>query len=638
MMGTALPARQADIATNDREYREAIARAGVTEEAKLSIKAFIKLCTALESYGNVLSQAHREALMRMVACFSFLATGRKTGRWAFALDTGGGKTSAVIAWIAALHELGLPYSVAVAASKVEALCDLKRALIANGVPDDKIGLWHGYKHDPAKAEDARHGKAAGYASEPATEGHDSKQFLLVTHSRIRGPKWVTVVNSYHRQPRSLVIWDESLLVTDHRAVSKLDLRSELGWLEPRLEDSEDSSPASAAVEYVRECLVVLDHELQEQRDAGRSPKVLQLPQRDGDAVDVYRAALEKYNGATKTLRDFLDITHQKVRVIKATQGGGAYVTYTVTVPEELNRVAVLDASWPIRELEQMDPTIQADPYFDGRVKSYSRVVLHFLKTRSGRGAVEASLRNARYEDRLIAREVSDVVKAIPDDEPVLIFTFKTRSDSVHIEDRLSRAIEAAGVDMRRVTILTWGMETSINEYSRVPNVILAGILQRSDVDLAGAIIGQRQDLLSKVDTLDIVTVRRSEAAHAAYQALSRGSCRVINNGEARPMKAWLLHHDTKLTELLSKVMPASVWERWEPQFLATSRSKITDTARKIAAYLSEQPEAVTEVSTRKLKDEAGLRDVPKMTFTHALREAVKLIPWTLRGRSLSRLF
>jgi hypothetical protein len=620
------------------EFIETVTRAGITTEAELTVLAYQKLCSNLESYGNVLSEDHRGALMRMVGCFSFLATGRKRGRWAFPLDTGGGKTSAVIAWVAALHELELPYSIAVAASKVEALCELKRALVRNGVPASKIGLWHGYKYDHTKAEDAKRGKASGYASEPATDDHETKQILLVTHSRIRGQKWVSVLNSFNGKPRSLVIWDESLLVTDHRAVSRRDLRSELGWLDPRLEDQSPDVPARAAATYIRECLFVLDAELEKQREDRRSPKALTLPQRDGETVDSYRAALERYNGRAKALRDLLDISHQRVRVVEATQGGGAYVTYTVAVPEELERVAVLDASYPIRQLEQMDPTIQADPDFDGRVKSYSRVVLHFLKTRSGRAATEESFRKVKHGDRLISREVIDVVKSIPEDEPVLIYTFKTHPDSVNIEDRLSRDLESAGVNMERITILTWGMETSINEYSHVPNVILAGILQRSDVDLAGAIIGQRQDLLSNVNTIDISAVRRSEAGHVAYQALSRGSCRVIEDGEAKPMRAWLLHHDTKLMDLLSKVMPGAMWKRWEAQYVATSRSKISDTAEKIIAFLSQLPAEVNELSTRKLKDEGGFRDVPKRTFTHAVNDALTRVTWTLRGRSLIRLF
>jgi hypothetical protein len=41
-------------------------------------------------------------------------------------------------------------SVAISASQVEALCQLKRDLIDNGVPEQEIGLVHSYKFDPAK--------------------------------------------------------------------------------------------------------------------------------------------------------------------------------------------------------------------------------------------------------------------------------------------------------------------------------------------------------------------------------------------------------------------------------------------------------------------------------------------------------
>jgi hypothetical protein len=114
-------------------------------------------------------------------------TRKVAGRYAFPLDTGCGKTQSVVAWCAAVHELRLPYSVAIAASKVEALCDLQRDLISNGVDPAKIGLWHSYRHETDKVAAACQGNAPGFASEPATDegAHDRKQFLLVTHT----PSW-----------------------------------------------------------------------------------------------------------------------------------------------------------------------------------------------------------------------------------------------------------------------------------------------------------------------------------------------------------------------------------------------------------------------------------------------------------------
>src|SRR5262249_42863668 len=144
--------------------------------AELSVAAYELLKSNLEDFGNVLSDDHCAALMRMVGMFSMLAARKKIGRYAYDLDTGGGKTQAIVAWCATVHAMNKPFSVAVAASKVEALCELKRSLIANGVPENKIGLWHGYEYDPAMVEDVKLGRAPKHATEPATDNHASKQF------------------------------------------------------------------------------------------------------------------------------------------------------------------------------------------------------------------------------------------------------------------------------------------------------------------------------------------------------------------------------------------------------------------------------------------------------------------------------
>ena len=56
----------------------------------------------MEGFGNVLSEAHREALICIVGRFTMLAAGTTKGRWAYPLVCGGGKTQAVVAWCAEL--------------------------------------------------------------------------------------------------------------------------------------------------------------------------------------------------------------------------------------------------------------------------------------------------------------------------------------------------------------------------------------------------------------------------------------------------------------------------------------------------------------------------------------------------------
>ena len=159
----------------DASQRRALAAAGYFIERnglsheRLTAPAFKLLVRLLTDYDNALSEGHASALMALVGLMTKMAQGELKGRWAFGLPTGMGKTSAIIAWTATLVAARLDHiSVAVSCSKVEALCQMKRDMIAQGVPTDRIGLIHSYRD----------------ASEPSTEGAD-RQIMLVTHARVR---------------------------------------------------------------------------------------------------------------------------------------------------------------------------------------------------------------------------------------------------------------------------------------------------------------------------------------------------------------------------------------------------------------------------------------------------------------------
>jgi hypothetical protein len=182
------------------------------------------------------------------------------------------------------------------------------------------------------------------------------------------------------------------------------------------------------------------------------------------------------------------------------------------------------------------------------------------------------------------------------------------------------------------------METSLNCFSHCRHVILAGVVQRSYLDLAGAYIGQVDDLRSEVSTSTVRDVALSEVCHVVYQALSRGACRVMVDGKASPMTGYIIHRDPGIQPMLSKVMPGAVWKTWKPFHSDAAPKVIATVATTIAQHLQSLSPTVDSISTRRLKEQLGLGDVPKMTFTHALREIADLVPWTIAGRSLVRRF
>lgn len=154
--------------------------------------------------------------------------------------------------------------------------------------------------------------------------------------------------------------------------------------------------------------------------------------------------------------------------------------------------------------------------------------------------MEASFRQQYAEDRKAVREVVEVVRNVPPEQAVLIFTYKTRpGEKVDYKGVLMRDLERAGVDVNatidttqgprpRINVLTWGQETSLNEYEHCSHVLLAGVLQRSSVDLAACYLGQKDTLLGDVPATELSDLKRSYAAMTS--AIIRMPVRPVRGG------------------------------------------------------------------------------------------------------------
>ena len=191
----------------------------------------------------------------------------------------------------------------------------------------------------------------------------------------------------------------------------------------------------------------------------------------------------------------------------------------------------------------------------------------------------------------------------------------------------------------RINVVTWGMETSLNDYAHCSHVILAGVLHRSTLDLAGAYIGQVNDLRSEVTTATVRDLARSEVCHVIYQAHSRGSCRVMEAGQARRLTGYILPKDASIQPVLSSVMPGATWRRWAPKHIEDAAvGAIATTTLKVVEHLRALPASVDRISSRQLKEDAGLKAVPTRSFSEALVAVDSHIPWRRSGRSLVRTF
>lgn len=128
----------------EKDFKVTGATTKTEEETRLTEHAFRILESKLKAYGSAPGDSQLEALRWLLSAYSQMSHGQLTGRFAFPFPCGTGKTQSIVAFAQALAELEEKtdcqkhISMAISASKVEALCDLKRDLIGSGVPEQRL--------------------------------------------------------------------------------------------------------------------------------------------------------------------------------------------------------------------------------------------------------------------------------------------------------------------------------------------------------------------------------------------------------------------------------------------------------------------------------------------------------------------
>ncbi len=595
----------------------------------------------LADFGNTLSEEHEKALQAIANAYVGMAMGKLKGRHAFPLFPGGGKSLSIIAFVNAVYELGYTgMSVAISASRVEALCDLKRAMITQGVPAEIIGLIHSYEFSQDKAERyLENGQLPdGYASEPATDGNRDRQFLLVTHNKVKinGALWD--FNWYKDTPRTFVIWDESLIHSKSTSVSLLPLERAIGWAAP--------GDDSIELQYIKDSVSTIRGNLDVQKKGG-APSIIRLPPL---ANEEQHRLKKKFAGGEiySPIRRLTDISQGNLRVIDTGLQLGGVLQYEIVVPKELESVIILDASHEIRDLVGMDNTITSAAKYPNPIVSYENVKIHHMKHGAGRSNITKHFAKKK-ENRLLAMEIVEVIRHIPDDEGVLIFTFKPRDENGRKLDCravLEGHMHDAGInptaklkdDRSRFTWLTHGNETSLSKFSYCKNVIFVGALHMAHIDIAAQMAGQSDNLLLDLSPDCIQLATESEVAYCYHQGMTRTACRVVNGGIANAANVWLMYPNNRIRDRINTAMPGVQWCKWQTKYVVPE-AMIERIAEKIGSYLSQllrdgSGTGSLRISTSKIKKAIGDK-VSSSTFTRAVQRFCNgTSKWIKTGRSL----
>lgn len=518
-----------------------------------------------------------------------------------------------------------------------------------GVPEEKIGLLHSYQYNP----DMSKGIKEGYASLPST-AKEERQFMLVTHNRVRGSDIDENFHYYGENKRDLMIYDESLIVSDSFGINFKDFDGDVTKLIRMHKDDEEYN---GIISYLTNSLSEIQAGFNS-LDETSKVSIVELKDIDDERLSRYKKLLRKVKGVG-TLPQLLEIAHLPLRLIN--EGNSSVVTYTMAVPPEIRNILILDASYPIRNLIQMDGSIhdaeEKLPYLKcldtplSKLKDFSHVTVKHMNAAGSRDSMTKEFRRD-HSDRKVLVDICDVVKSIPVDESVLIFTFKKRNNNEvdfkltlekslgHVGINSNQTIEFNGEVRQRINIVTWGMETSLNDFNHCQHVVLLGVLHRATTDLTSSILGQCNDLALSVTNNDTYNIQKSELAHLIYQAASRGTCRTVEDGYAKAMTLYLVLKDKNyiIRDTLDKVMPNFQWNVWEGNYSKVKEGTIIKLAKRINEFLKTYHKEI--ITINQLKKEMKLQDSPLRTFTKAREYCLDNLndDWVLHKRSLMIVF
>ena len=630
------------------------------EAAQLTDLAYTTLITRLETLGNTPSEPHKKALHAVVVAFTEMAQGKLTGRWAFGLAAGLGKSTAVVCWIAALIRLGSQQdrvSMAVAAEEVEALCALIDGLEA-------VATVLGISSETLKASVGLHHTKEDARRKP-TPDYDKKPILFICHARVRD-KHLQQFNSFNGKSRNLLVWDESLVATYSQACRSTLLSEIAGAMERRCrrepEYQETHGELSQCLDTIDEALA---QELARLKDISSTQAVIRLPQYPEETLEAFKELMK----GNRTILDLLEMLPYPVKVSNIGERG--VVQYQVSVPSSLNNIIVLDASDPIRDLVRYDECIRsAEELLPSvsekalgvplsKIKRYDNLTVYRMREGGGKASVRESFKKADKRNRRVCREVVGVIKQqIPEDQAVLVILFKPISDkfgTTHFENILKADLKAAGIDLdatvdvveekgkpavkkKRLQFTTWGKHTSTNDYSYCTNEIQVGIMHRSLLDLLGNAAGQAGDLNYKGEHKRLKELQLSEVAHCCYQGINRISCRQVEGNQAKPARVWLIEYSKSLEKKLETVLPGATWLEWEKKYVEDTPPKPgqMETAAKIVrGYLTGLSEGVEVLASKTVRKAVGVI-VGDRTWPLVVQMAIEGTEWRRVGQRILR--
>jgi hypothetical protein len=599
------------------------------------------------------TQKHQEAIHILIKGTVEQLYGHKAKR-AYPLFCGGGKTSSILGILYALHQLGITKSIVVAATQIEALCELKRSLVASGIPEEMIGLLHSKQFHPDKIG------TEGYASLRSNTEEEiaNRPFVLVTHNKVKHPKtWLGGYYYYQEKPRDLVIWDESLFSGEAVHISVLKLCNAIdsanNGFRIKFRGKPKESHYTALIQYLNAIRAFI-HNAQDKEDCPIS--FPEPPLSVHEMSNQLDNLLENVEG--KELIKLFECLENEGEIRYIQESQGAMIQFRQTLPEEIDNMVILDASHCLRELTQSDPTIETVKM--DCPKSYENLTINFFKSSAGRKSLEAEFFKA--EDSKLVEEITEIIISIrtqSPSEPILIWTYKAKGNK-SIERAIKRRIQerdsvfnfdAVNEDGQKIlNFQTFGNELGLNGFTHCKHSIFVGLLFLPKAYLAGMPKGLSRNMNREVIGNGLINhASVAEQAHIFYQAISRGSSRLTEKGKCKAHQVYFFHpKPLELKRRLEETLPNALWRRYEAIHIDNTHGLYYEIAKQINDCLNSLREedfhllnprdkATHKVSTQALRKQYFPK-IARHQWSNCIKVFKEEFPWEweIKGQSFVR--
>jgi hypothetical protein len=352
--------------------------------------------------------------------------------------------------------------------------------------------------------------------------HGTAPILFTTQQMIerrsRG-KVFSAASEFHYQdePRTLRIWDESLIPGNPQSLS-LD---QLGLL---------ASP----LRYRHGRFVEAVEELQDTLRQAKPGEIIEVP----ECLSALAPSRPPVDIAS-VLKTLQMMAGSSALLVDGGSGARVLIGSTRSLPEDFVPAVILDASGRVRTTydlwEQHRHTLRRLP---SAQSDYSNLTVRLWKQASGKMALENPANRSRIAD--------GIAQAINDADPAewLIVHYKGNRA---IFDEVTALVENRA--LVRLHSLTWGQHHGTNDYADIPNVVIVGRQHYGEAGfhaLGAAASGLPADRLPE---LAVDEVARGEFKHHLLQAVCRSSVRRSRDGKAGKCRAFIVTTGNPGTEL-----------------------------------------------------------------------------------------